>query len=189
MRGANSGGGGGGGGAADDDAAANNGDGESDADAAARERREAREAELEAARKLAAALPRPDLDVMEPFVPLEDPDAGAGAGHALGALLPPLRGILERLPPAREYDGAVVAPHIIMHLLRHAQLPPHARLDRLAPFVPAAARADALGTRKRKAVAGAAAAAAVAGTLSGTGTAAATPTDIFRLRRTKQQKK
>jgi cleavage stimulation factor subunit 3 len=44
-----------------------------------------RAAELEAIRKAAESLPRPDIDSMTPFLPLEDPDAAGGAGTALGA--------------------------------------------------------------------------------------------------------
>jgi tetratricopeptide (TPR) repeat protein len=115
----------------------------------------ARAAELEAIRKVAESLPRPDIDNMTPFLPLEDPDAAGGAGTALGALRPSLRGVLERLPSARSYNGPVIEADIVVRLLLAARIPPHVRLDVLDAFIPAAARDVALSsaaaaTLKRK---------------------------------------
>jgi cleavage stimulation factor subunit 3 len=135
----------------------------------------ARAAELEAARKAAEALPRPDLDNMTPFLPLEDPDAAGGAGTALGVLRPSLRGVLERLPSARAYDGPVIDAEIVVRMLLAIKIPPHVRLDALDVFMPAAARDAAPSGVKRKTPSG--------GTEEPVNTSAASSTDIFRARR------
>jgi hypothetical protein len=165
----------------------------------------ARAAELEAIRKVAESLPRPDIDNMTPFLPLEDPDAAGGAGTALGVLRPSLRGVLERLPSARSYNGPIIDAEIVVRLLLATRIPPHVRLDTLDAFTPAAAREVALSsaaaaTLKRKQPPGSAANAIGGGGGGGGGGVGggvggdddvpfggthtvSTSTDIFRARR------